>query len=139
MPIGTKLHLIGTNFNFRAMGKTSVYLCNQLILPNSDLKVINNIEQAEFDDLLRVLKDIINYERKTNIVLSKIQPKSMGMLFDESLVNQEFTADELRDLINSLLVVFHCNGQLMSKKIKNVKVNQFVLPKFKFSKIEPVF
>ena len=121
------------------MGKTSVYLCNQLILPNSDLKVINNIEQAEFDDLLRVLKDIINYERKTNIVLSKIQPKSMGMLFDESLVNQEFTADELRDLINSLLVVFHCNGQLMSKKIKNVKVNQFVLPKFKFSKIEPVF
>lgn len=139
LPIGTKLHLIGTNFNFRAMGKTSVYLCNQLILPNSDLKVINNIEQAEFDDLLRVLKDIINYERKTNIVLSKIQPKSMGMLFDENLVNQEFTADELRDLINSLLVVFHCNGQLMSKKIKNVKVNQFVLPKFKFSKIEPVF
>lgn len=95
--------------------------------------------QAEFYDLLQVLKDIIDYERKINGLLLKIQSKSMSMIFNESLVNQEFTADELRDLINSLLVVFHCNGQLMSKKIKNVKVNQFVLPKFKFSKIEPVF
>lgn len=139
LPIGTKLHLTGTSFNFRAMGKTSVYLCNQLILPNSDLKVINNIEQAEFDDLLRVLKDIIDYERKANIILSKIQPKSMGLLFSDDLFDQEFTIDELRDFINSLLVVFHCNGQQMSKRIRGIKVRQFVLPKFKFSKLEPVF
>lgn len=139
LPIGTKLHLKGTNFYFRAVGKTSVYLCNQLILPNNDLKVINNIEQAEFDNLLQVLKDIIDYERNASIILSKIQPKSMNLLFSDDLFNQEFTIDELRDLINSLLVVFHCNGQQMSKRIRGVKVRQFVLPKFKFSKIEPVF
>ena len=139
LPVGTKLHLMGTNFSFRAMGKTSVYLCNQLILPNNDLKVINNIGQAEFDDLLRVLKDIIDYERKANIILSKIQPKLMSLLFSDDLFDQEFTIDELRDFINSLLVVFHCNGQQMSKRIKGIKVRRFVLPKFKFSKIEPVF
>lgn len=139
LPVGTKFHLMGTNFSFRAMGKTSVYLCNQLVLPNNDLKIINNIKRAEFNDLLQVLKDIIDYERKVNGYLLRIQPKSMGIVFDENLVNQEFTIEELRDLIDNLLVVFHCNGQQMSKKIKNIKVNRFAFPKFKFSKIEPVF
>lgn len=103
------------------------------------MKIINNIKRAEFNDLLQVLKDIVDYERKVNGCLLRIQPKSMGIVFDENLVNQEFTIEELRDLIDNLLVVFHCNGQQMSKKIKNIKVNRFTLPKFKFSKIEPVF
>lgn len=95
--------------------------------------------QVEFHDLLQVLKDIIDYERKINGLLLKIQPKSMSMIFNESLVNQEFTIEELRELINNLLIVFHCNGQQMSKKIKDVKIGRFAFSKFKLSKIEPVF
>lgn len=145
LPLGTKLQLTNTNFKFKVMGYTSIHLTNQLLLPNSDIKIINQIEKNKTENITRknletVYNDIVNYEKQINSYLINIQKKHITPLFtniqtsnDKSFKYLENLSDkELLELIPQLLTAFHCDGKVMSKSIKGVKTTQLTTTSWPF-------
>lgn len=118
--IGSTLELRGTGFKFRLMGSCGDYrLVKQLILPNDDLRILNDREHASLDELKQVIHDITNYEKQNNYYLAALSPNNFKFWysytrFQEDVDNCDQKQD-LFDLIDRLLVVFHCDGRKVKK------------------------
>lgn len=144
LPVGTKLHLDKTNFEFRVIGQTSIYITKQLLLPNSDVKLINQIEKKNLENITRnnlekIYHDIIDYEKRVNGYLINVQKKNITPLFTNIQTSKDkqtgktsapfkylesLSTNELTKLVPQLLTLFHCDGKIMTKTIKGVTSNR---------------
>lgn len=115
LPVGTRLHVIGPEFDFRLMGDLS--LVHQLILSDDDWKIIDHFDDVTFDELHKLIQDILLYERRVHKYLSD-QYKGMkpfDLLFSEDFIYHQLLSNdnyqELKSFVQALLVGFHCNAK----------------------------
>lgn len=113
LPVGTQLHVIGPEFDFRLMGDLS--LVHQLILTDDDWKIIDHFDDATVDELHKLIQDILLYERQVHKYLSD-QYKGMkpfDLLFSNDFIHHQLLSNdncqELKSFVQALLVGFHCN------------------------------
>lgn len=124
---GTKLHAVGTNFNFRLPG--SLAFTSQLMLKDADWKILDHLEDASVDELHKLIQDILLYERDINgYAASKYkQAKPFPFLFSNNFIYnqvlQNDDVDDLRNFVRSLLIGFHCNVKFTKLSWRGKSVN----------------